>query len=142
MHTGLRQCGAIGLVAALLYTGLSVFGLGYELTWTYEALVSGALNQQVVIAGIPVVAALSVIGLLLAQTRCSLRTGRLFGWGAILIAAAVATFEGAIRGAFSTEYVILRNAVQPRPVAAILFSRLAPGGSHRPGPLPSAGRVV
>ena len=30
LHTGLRQCGAIGLVGSLLYVGLSVFGLGYE----------------------------------------------------------------------------------------------------------------
>jgi len=107
LHTGLRQCGAIGLVAALLYVGLSVFGLGYDLSWTYEAVVHGGLDQQIVIAGILIVAALSVIGLVLAQTRCSLRMGRLFGWGAVLTATAVATFEGAVRGVFSTEYVIL-----------------------------------
>ena len=107
LHTGLRQCGAIGLVAALLYGGLSVFGLGYDMSWTYEAVVNGAIDQQIVVAGILVVAALSVIGLILAQTRCSLQHGRLFGWGAILIAAAVATFEGAVRSTFSTEYVIL-----------------------------------
>ena len=107
LHTGLRQCGTIGLVAPLLYVGLSVFGLGYDLTWTYEAVVNGGVGQQVVIAGLVVVAALSTIGLVFAQTRCSLRTGRLFGWGAILIATAVATFEGAVRSSFSTEYVIL-----------------------------------
>lgn len=107
LHTGLRQCGAIGLVAALLYVGLSVFGLGYDMTWTYESIVNGALDHQIVAVGILVVAALSVIGLVLAQSRCSLQEGRLFGWGAILVAAAVATFEGAVRGAFSSEYVIL-----------------------------------
>ena len=107
LHTGLRQCGTIGLVAVLLYVGLSVFGLGYDLTWTYEAVANGGVDQQVVIAGLVVVAALSTIGLVFAQTRCSLRTGRLFGWGAILIATAVATFEGAVRSSFSTEYVIL-----------------------------------
>ena len=107
LHTGLRQCGAIGLVAALLYVGLSVFGLGYEMSWTYEAVVNGGIDQQIVIVGILVVAALSVIGLVLAQARCSLHKGRLFGWGSILIGAAVATFEGAVRGTFSTEYVIL-----------------------------------
>ena len=107
LHTGLRQCGAIGLVAALLYVGLSVFGLGYDLNWTYTAVVTGEINQQIVVAGILIVASLSVIGLVLAQSRCSLRKGRLFGWGAILMAAAVATFEGAVRGTFSTEYVIL-----------------------------------
>ncbi len=107
LHTGLRQCGTIGLVAALLYTGLSVFGLGYDMSWTYEAVVNGGADQHVVIAGILIVAALSTIGLVFAQTRCSLRTGRLFGWGAILIATAVATFEGAVRSSFSTEYVIL-----------------------------------
>ena len=107
LHTGLRQCGTIGLVAVLLYVGLSVFGLGYDLTWTYEAVMNGGVDQQVVIAGLLVVAALSTIGLVFAQTRCSLRTGRLFGWGAILIATAVATFEGAVRSSFSTEYVIL-----------------------------------
>jgi len=107
LHTSLRQCGAIGLVATLLYVGLSVFGLGYDLTWTYEAVVHGGLNQRVVMAGILIVAALSVIALVLSQTQCSLRTGRLFGWGAVIAAAAVATFEGAVRGTFSTEYVIL-----------------------------------
>ena len=107
LHTGLRQCGTIGLVAVLLYVGLSVFGLGYDLTWTYEAVMNGGVDQQVVITGLLVVAALSTIGLVFAQTRCSLRTGRLFGWGAILIATAVATFEGAVRSSFSTEYVIL-----------------------------------
>lgn len=107
LHTGLRQLGIIGLVASLLYVGLSVFGLGYELTWTYEAIVRGATEQQIVVAGLLIVAALSAIGLLLAQRQCSLRTGRLFGWGAVLLAAAVATFEGALRGVFSTEYVIL-----------------------------------
>ncbi|GEM_PF-7084968 len=107
LHTGLRQCGAIGLVAALLYVGLSVFGLGYDMTWTYESIVRGTFDNHVVAVGILVVAALSVIGLILAQTRCSLDKGRLFGWAAILVAAAVATFEGAVRSAFSTEYVIL-----------------------------------
>jgi PAS domain S-box-containing protein len=107
LHTGLRQCGAIGIVASLLYVGLGVFGLGYDLTWTYEALVGSGLDQQIVVAGILIGAALSVIGLLLSQTECSLQTGRLFGWAAVLIAAAVATFEGAVRNTFSTEYVIL-----------------------------------
>ncbi len=107
LHTGLRQCGTIGLVAALLYASLSVFGLGYELSWTYEAIANGAINQQIVVAGILVVAALSVIGLVLAQLQCSLHKGRLFGWGAILLATTVATFEGAVRDTFSTEYVIL-----------------------------------
>jgi len=107
LHTGLRQCGTIGLVAALLYAGLSVFGLGYDMSWTYEAIVHGSPDQQIVLVGILVVAALSVIGLTLAQTECSLDKGRLFGWGAILIGAAVATFEGAVRSTFSTEYVIL-----------------------------------
>lgn len=107
LHTGLRQCGAIGLVAALLYVGLSVFGLGYDLNWTYEAIVNGELDQQIVVAGILIGAALSVIGFILSQLECTLHTGRLFGWGAVLVAAAVATFEGAVRSSFSTEYVIL-----------------------------------
>jgi PAS domain S-box-containing protein len=107
LHTGLRQCGAIGLVGVLLYVGLSVFGLGYDLNWTYTALATGEIDQQIIVAGILVVASLSVIGLVLAQSHCSLRKGRLFGWGSILIGAAVATFEGAVRGTFSTEYVIL-----------------------------------
>lgn len=107
LHTGLRQCGAIGLVAALLYVGLSVLGLDYDLTWTYEAIVNGGLDQQIVIASLLIGAALSVIGLVLSQSECSLRTGRLFGWAAVLVVAAVATFEGAVRETFSTEYVIL-----------------------------------
>ncbi|MFB6232150.1 MAG: PAS domain-containing protein [Salinibacter sp.] len=107
LHTGLRQCGAIGLVAVLLYTGLSVFGLGYDLSWTYDALLRRDISQRVVVAGILIVAALSVMGLVLSQLQCSLRTGRLFGWGAVLVAASVATFEGAVRGTFSTEFVIL-----------------------------------
>lgn len=107
LHTGLRQCGTIGLVASLLYVGLSVFGLGYDLTWTYEAVANGGIDQQIVVVGILVVAALSVIGLVLAQLECSLRTGRLFGWLAVLTAASVALFEGAVRNTFSTEYVIL-----------------------------------
>lgn len=107
LHTGLRQCGAIGLVAVLLYIGLSVFGLGYDLNWTYDALLRRNIGQRVVITGILIVAALSVMGLVLSQLQCSLRTGRLFGWGAVLVAASVATFEGAVRGTFSTEFVIL-----------------------------------
>ena len=107
LHTGLRQCGMIGLIASLLYVGLSVFGLGYELTWTYEAVVDNGARENVVMVGLLFIAALSVIGLILSETSCSLRTGRLFGWGAVVLAAAVATFEGAVRGTFSTEYVIL-----------------------------------
>lgn len=107
LHTGLRQCGAIGLVASLLYVGLSVFGLGYDLRWTYEAIFGGQFGQQIVLIGILIGAALSVIGLVLSQYECTLRSGRLFGWAAVMMAAAVATFEGAARGMFSTEYVIL-----------------------------------
>ena len=51
LHTGLRQCGTIGLVAALLYVGLSVFGLGYDGTWTYEAVANGGVGQKISIAG-------------------------------------------------------------------------------------------
>lgn len=107
LHTGLRQCGTIGLVASLLYIGLSVFGLGYDLAWTYETVVNGELQQQVVLLGILVGAALSVIGIVLSQSNCTLQSGRMFGWAAVLVAGAVATFEGAVRGSFSTEYVIL-----------------------------------
>lgn len=107
LHTGLRQCGTIGLVASLLYIGLSVFGLGYDLSWTYEAVLDGRLKQQVVLAGILIGAALSLMGIILSQSECTLRTGRLFGFIAVLVAGAVATFEGATRGTFSTEYVIL-----------------------------------
>jgi PAS domain S-box-containing protein len=106
LHTGLRQCGAIGLVGALLYVGLSVLGLGYEIHWTYGAVGSTGLEHQVVAVGTLMIAALSVIGLVLAQMKCSLRTGRLFGVGAVLLTATVATFEGALRGTFGTEYVI------------------------------------
>lgn len=107
LHTGLRQCGTIGLVASLLYIGLSVFGLGYDLSWTYEAVLDGGLKQQVVLAGILIGAALSLMGIILSQSQCTLRAGRLFGWIAVLVAGALATFEGATRGTFSTEYVIL-----------------------------------
>lgn len=107
MHTGLRQCGIIGLVASVLYVGLGVFGLGYDLAWTYEALVHHGMTQQVIVVGLLIGAALSVIGLLLSQMECTLRTGRLFGVAAILLATSVATFEGALRNTFSTEYVIL-----------------------------------
>lgn len=106
LHTGLRQCGAIGLVGSLLYVGLSVLGLGYEISWTYQSFRSTGLEHQVVVMGILIVAALSLVGLVLAQMKCSLRTGRLFGLGAVLLTAAVATFEGALRGTFGTEYVI------------------------------------
>ncbi len=106
LHTGLRQCGAIGLVGTLLYVGLSVLGLGYEIHWTYEAIQSTGLEHQVVASGMLIVAALSVIGLILAQMECSLRIGRLFGAGAVLLTAAVATFEGALRGVFGTAYAI------------------------------------
>ncbi len=106
LHTGLRQCGAIGLVGTLLYAGLSVLGLGYEIHWTYRAVQSTGLEHQVVATGILMVAALSVIGLVLAQMECSLRMGRLFGFGAVLLTATVATFEGGLRGMFGTEYVI------------------------------------
>lgn len=107
LHTGLRQCGIIGLVASVLYVGLGVFGLGYDVAWTYEALVNYGTSQQIIVVGLLIGAALSVIALLLSQMECSLRTGRLFGAGAILLATAVATFEGALRGAYGTEYVIL-----------------------------------
>ena len=106
LHTGLRQCGAIGLVGIILYVGLSVLGLGYEIHWTYDGIRSSGLEQQIVASGTLIVAALSVIGLILAQMECSLREGRLFGLGAILLSAAVATFEAALRGAFGTGYVI------------------------------------
>jgi hypothetical protein len=129
LHTGLRQCGTIGLVAALLYVDLSVFGLGYDLRWTYEAVINEDIDEQIVFVGTLVVPALSIIGLVLAQLQCSLRKGRLFGWGAILLAAAVATFEGAVRGTFSTEYVILSYLL----IVAIIAFRPAPvvgiGGS-------------
>jgi len=107
LHTSLRQCGTIGLVASVLYLGLSVFGLGYDLTWTYEVLVDYGTSQQIVVIGLLIGAALSVIGLILSQIRCSLQAGRLFGGVAILLATVVATFEGTLRSSFSTEYVIL-----------------------------------
>lgn len=107
LRTGLRQCGTIGLVGVLLYAGLGVLGLGYDLNWTYDALLRRDIGQRVVVAGILIVAALSVMGVILSQIQCSLRTGRIFGWGAVLVAASVATFEGAVRGTFSTEVVIL-----------------------------------
>jgi PAS domain S-box-containing protein len=106
LHTGLRQCGAIGLVGVLLYVGLSVLGLGYEVHWTYDAIRSSGLKHQIVASGLLIVAALSVIGLVLAQMECSLRAGRLFGLGAVLLSATVATFEGALRGTFGTGYMI------------------------------------
>lgn len=106
LHTGLQQCGAIGLAGSLLYVGLSVLGLGYEISWTYKSFRSTGLEHQIVIMGILIVAALSVVGLVLAQMNCSLRAGRLFGFGAVILTATVATFEGALRGTFGTEYVI------------------------------------
>jgi len=106
LHTGLRQCGAIGLVGVLLYVGLGVLGLGYEVHWTYKGFGDSGAKQQIVAAGTLIVAALSVIGLILAQMECSLRVGRLFGLGAVVLSAAVATFEGAMRGSFGTAYVI------------------------------------
>jgi len=106
LHTGLRQCGAIGLVGVILYAGLSVLGLGYEIHWTYDGIRSSGLEHQIVASGMLIVAALSVIGLVLAQMECSLRVGRLFGLGAVVLSATVATFEGALRGTFGTGYVI------------------------------------
>lgn len=107
LHTGLRQCGAIGLVGTLLFAGLSVWGLGYELHWTYRAFHAAERESQVVMIALLIVAALSVIGLVLAQMECSLGTGRLFGLGTVLLTTAVVAFEGALRGVFSTEYVVL-----------------------------------
>ncbi len=107
LHTGLRQCGTIGLVGTLLYVGLSVWGLGYELHWSYRAFQAGGRASQVVMIALLIVAALSVIGLVLAEMKCSLRAGRLFGIGATFLVTAVVAFEGALRGAFSTEYVAL-----------------------------------
>jgi signal transduction histidine kinase len=107
LRTGLRQCGTIGLVGTLLYVGLSVWGLGYELHWTYRAFQEGGRGSQVVMIALLIVAALSMIGLVLAEMDCSLRAGRLFGVGAVLFIAAVVAFEGALRDAFSTEYVAL-----------------------------------
>lgn len=106
LHTGLRQCGAIGLVGALLYAGLSVWGLGYELHWSYRAFHAVERESQVVMITLLIVAALSVFGLVLAQMECSLGVGRLFGMGAVLLTTAVVAFEGAMRGVFSTEYVV------------------------------------
>ncbi|MFB6232151.1 MAG: PAS domain S-box protein [Salinibacter sp.] len=106
LHTGLRQCGAIGLVGSLLYVGLGVFGLGYELNWTYRAFRTTGLDDRIVVVGTLIVSALSVFGLVLAQMECSLQTGRWFGAGAVLLTASVATFEGALRGVFGTEYVL------------------------------------
>lgn len=106
LHTGLRQCGAIGLVGSLLYVGLSVFGLSYEISWTYEAFQSTGLTHQIVVMGTLIVAALSVVSLVLAQMKCSLQAGRVFGFIVVVLTAAVATFEGALRGMFGTEYVI------------------------------------
>ncbi|MFB6272417.1 MAG: PAS domain S-box protein, partial [Salinibacter sp.] len=129
LHTGLRQCGAIGLVGALLYVGLSVLGLGYEIHWTYRTVLSTETNHQVVATGILIVAALSVIGLVLAQMECSLRAGRLFGAGAVLLTATVATFEGALRGVFGTEYVIPMYLVIVAIVPFRPFQVLGIGGS-------------
>lgn len=106
LHTGLRQCGAIGLVGSLLYVGLSVLGLGYELNWTYRAFRTAGRESQIAIVGLLIVGALSVFGLVLAQTDCSLRIGRLFGLKAVLLTTAVVTFEGALRGVFNTEYIV------------------------------------
>jgi preprotein translocase subunit SecG len=106
LHTGLRQCGAIGLVGTLLYVGLSVFGLGYEIHWTYKNFQSAGLEYQIVASGTLIVAAVSVIALILAQMECSLQAGRLFGGGAVLLTVAVATFEAALRSTFGTGYVV------------------------------------
>ena len=106
LHTGLRQCGAIGLVGVILYVTLSVLGLGYEVHWTYDGIRSSGVEPQIVASGMLIVAALSVIGLVLAQMECSLRVGRLFGLGAVVLTATVAIFEGALRGTFGTAYVI------------------------------------
>ncbi|PSQ87527.1 MAG: hypothetical protein BRD42_01810 [Bacteroidetes bacterium QS_3_64_15] len=106
LHTGLRQCGAIGLVGTLLYVGLSVLGLGYEIHWTYKNFQSAGLEYQIVASGTLIVAALSVIALVLAQMECSLQAGRLFGGGAVLLTATVATFEAALRSTFGTGYVV------------------------------------
>jgi len=106
LHTGLRQCGAIGLVGVLLYVGLGVLGLGYEVHWTYRGLRTSGVEPQIVATGILIVAALSVVGLVLAQMECSLRTGRLFGLGAVVLPGAVAMFEGGMRGTFGTGYVV------------------------------------
>jgi len=100
-HVDLRS--EAGLVGTLLYVGLSVLGLGYEIHWTYRTAQSTGLEHQVVATGIITVAALSVIGLVLAQMEGSLWTGRLFGISAVLLTAMVATFEGALRGVFGTE---------------------------------------
>lgn len=106
LHTGLRQCGIIGLVGVLLYVGLSVLGFGSELHWTYWALEEAGKDGRVVLVGVLIVSAMSVFGLVLAQTECSLRVGRLFGLGAVLTTVAVATFEGALREGFNTEYIV------------------------------------
>jgi len=106
LHTSLRQCGAIGLVGTLLYAGLSVFGLGYELHWSYDAFRAAGTGEQIVLMGLLIVAALSTIALVLAQMQCRLRTGRLFGLIAIVLTAAVATFEGALRSSFAAPYIV------------------------------------
>jgi signal transduction histidine kinase len=105
LHTSLRQCGAIGLVGTLLHVGLSVLGLGYDMQWTYDAVAAGGGNQVVVI-GTLIVAALSTSALVLAEMECRLPTGRWFGAGAVLLTATVAMFEGGLRDAFGTAYVI------------------------------------
>ena len=125
LHTSLRQCGAIGLVGALLHVGLSALGLGYSVRWTYSTIAS-AEAHQVVVVGTLIVAALSVMALVLAQMRCRLRTGRAFGVAAVLLTATVALFEGALRGTFGTVYVVPAYLVivaivpfRPRQVLAV-----------------------
>lgn len=155
LRTGLRQCGAIGLIGTLLYVGLSVWGLGYELHWSYRAFRAGGRDSQVVMIALLIVAALSVIGLVLAQMQCSLRVGRLFGVGAVLLTTAVVAFEGGLRNAFSTEYValafLLVVAIIPfRPVQVLgigggvgaIVYLLGPGGVVWDGPIFPAGPLI
>ena len=125
LHTSLRQCGAIGLVGTLLHVGVSALGLGYSVRWTYKTIASAEVNQ-VVVMGTLIVAALSVMALVLAQMRCRLRTGRGFGAAAVLLTATVAMFEGALRGTFGTVYVVPAYLVivaiipfRPRQVLAV-----------------------
>jgi len=155
LHTSLRQCGAIGLVGTLLYLALGVFGLGYEVHWTYDAFRTATTEEQIVLIGTLIVAALSTIGLVLAHMRCSLQAGRVFGLSAIVLTATVATFEGALRGGFAAPYVVPMYLVivaiipfRPRQVfgiggiVGVIVYVLGPSGPAWTGSLPISAAMV
>ena len=104
MHVGLRWGGISVLLGTGTHVALSVAIRGERVRWTYSA--PAGEEVAVLYHGLVVAVGLGLLGL--SFTRCGLRTGRLAGAVAALVAAAAAMHDDLLHGTpVAVEYVIM-----------------------------------